>query len=120
MIRPPPKAKSKLEETIEIAQWPRNSRGQTIRVSLRSYGGHPLLDIRTWWTGDDGAVHPKGLPCRLKDVPCLAVRTRDAVAAIASGRLQLANDRLFGDAQTWGYRPIEKAAVGLRRRTEVD
>jgi Transcriptional Coactivator p15 (PC4) len=70
MVKPPPKAKSKLEESIEIAEWPGNSRGQTIRVRSRSYGGHPLLDIRTWWTGDDGAVRPgKGFSCRLKDLP---------------------------------------------------
>jgi len=80
MVKPPPKAKSKLEESIEIAEWPPNSRGQTIRVSLRSYGGHPLLDIRTWWTGDDGAVHPgKGFSCRLKDLPRLAQAVTEAL-----------------------------------------
>jgi len=53
---------------------------QIIRVSLRSYGGHPLLDIRTWWTGDDGAVqHPgKGFSC-LKDLPRLAQAVTEAL-----------------------------------------
>jgi hypothetical protein len=81
MVKPPPKAPSKLEKNVEIAEWPRNNRGQTIRVSLRTYAGHPLFDVRTWWTGDDGTVqHPgKGFSCRLKDLPRLVEATAEAL-----------------------------------------
>ncbi len=80
MVKPPPKAKSKLEENVEIAEWPRNSRGQTNRVTLRSYGGHALFDVRTWWLGDDHIVHPgKGFSCRLKDLPRLAAAVQNAL-----------------------------------------
>jgi hypothetical protein len=54
-------------------------------------------------------LEPSGIP----------VRARDAVAAISSGRLEPAADGLFGDSQTWTYRPMQKAAIGLRRRTEA-
>jgi hypothetical protein len=80
MVRPPSKAKSKLEENVEIAEWLRNRRGQTVRVTLRAYNGHPLLDIRTWWIGDDRAVHPgKGIPVRIKDLPQLTEAVTEAL-----------------------------------------
>jgi hypothetical protein len=80
VVRPPPKAKSKLKENVEIAEWPRNSRGQTIRVSLRSYGGHPLLDVRTSWTGTTGrCTRAKVFSCRLKDLPRLAQAVTEAL-----------------------------------------
>jgi Transcriptional Coactivator p15 (PC4) len=71
MVKPPPKAQ--IEESIPIIEWERNRRGQTNRVSLRSYLGHSLFDIRIWWTGDDGITqHPgKGFSCRLKELPKL-------------------------------------------------
>jgi Transcriptional Coactivator p15 (PC4) len=79
MVRPPPKAQS--EESFTISEWPRNTRGQTNRVSLRTYRGHALFDVRIWWTGDDGiAQHPgKGFSCRLKDLPRLVEATAEAL-----------------------------------------
>jgi hypothetical protein len=66
-----------LEGLFRVGEWPRNSRGQTIRVSVRSYGCRPLLDIRMWWTGDDGAVRPvKSFSCRL---PRLAQAVTEAL-----------------------------------------
>jgi hypothetical protein len=49
------KAPSKLEENVDIAEWPRNRKGQVVRVGLRPYNGHALLDVRSWWVGDDRA-----------------------------------------------------------------
>ena len=76
MVRPPPK----LEENVEIAEWLRNRRGQIVRVTLRAYNDHPLLDIRTWWIGDDRAVHPgKGISVRIKDLPQLSKAVTEAL-----------------------------------------
>jgi hypothetical protein len=46
MVKPPPKAPGKLEETIEIAEWPRNRKGQAVRVALRPYNGFPSAICR--------------------------------------------------------------------------
>jgi len=66
--------RGKLQEAITVDEWQRNGRGQTNRVSFRTYGGHQLFDVRIWWVGDDGTtLHPgKGFSCRVKDLPRLA------------------------------------------------
>jgi hypothetical protein len=80
MVKPPPKAPSKLEETVDIAEWPRNRKGQAIRVALRPYNGFPLIDIRTWWTGDDKIQHPgKGVSLPLSNLPQLATAIAKAL-----------------------------------------
>jgi hypothetical protein len=80
MVKPPPKAPGKLEETVEIAEWPRNRKGQAVRVALRPYNGFPLVDIRTWWTGDDKILHPgKGVSLPISNLPQLAAAISKAL-----------------------------------------
>jgi Transcriptional Coactivator p15 (PC4) len=74
------KAQSKIEESITIAEWPRNTRGQTNRAQMRTYGGHRLFDLRIWWHGDDDVMHPgKGFSCRVKDLPQVAAAVAEAM-----------------------------------------
>jgi len=62
-----------LTEPIIINQFWRNRSGQAIRVSLQMFKEKPLLDIRTWWIGKDGKLHPgKGFSCRLVHLRNLA------------------------------------------------
>jgi hypothetical protein len=80
MVKPPPKAPSKLEETVEIAEWSRGRKGQVVRVSLRAFNGHPLIDVRTWWVGDDKIHHPgKGAALPVRNLPQLAAAIAEAL-----------------------------------------
>jgi hypothetical protein len=80
MVKPPPKAPSKLEETVDIAEWPRNRKGQVIRVGLRPYNGYALLDVRNWWVGADRAMHPgKGISLPVSSLPQLAEAIQNAL-----------------------------------------
>jgi hypothetical protein len=80
MVKPPPKAPKKLEQNVEIAEWPRNRKGQVVRVSLRPYNGHSLIDVRNWWVGDDGEMHPgKGVSLPIRHLPQLATAIQKAL-----------------------------------------
>ena len=69
-----------IPEPLTVGEWWRNRSGQSIRVVLRDYNGHPLLDVRNWWTGDDGVLHPgKGFACRVKHLPQLAATIAKAL-----------------------------------------
>ena len=45
-----------LAEPIIIAEWWKNRRGELIRVRVSTYEGHNLVDLRSWYSGDDGRL----------------------------------------------------------------
>ena len=47
-----------LAEPTTIAEWWKNRRGESIRLVLNRYEGRDVLDLRTWYTGDDGKLKP--------------------------------------------------------------
>lgn len=49
------------------------SRGEELRVSLSTLGGHSFIDLRLWFRSDDGTMRPsrKGVTCRLDQLPDL-------------------------------------------------
>ena len=70
-----------LPEPVTIGEWWKTRNGQSIRVALRGYNGHALIDVRSWWTGDDGVLHPgKGFCCRVAHLPKLAATIEAALA----------------------------------------
>jgi hypothetical protein len=72
-----------------VATLPKNSR-EEVRVSLTSYRGHQLVDVRVY-AGDADAERvptPKGLALRPSFLPPLIEALRAALAAFeASGRM---------------------------------
>jgi hypothetical protein len=64
---------SALDEPLKIAEWWKNRRGESIRISLSTYNGRNLIDLRSWYTGDDGVLKPgKGLTALVSHLPRLA------------------------------------------------
>lgn len=58
---------------VTIAEWWKNRRGESIRVQLSAYEGRDLVDLRTWFPGDDGKLRPgKGFAAEVKHLPRLA------------------------------------------------
>ena len=54
-----------LSEPLTIAEWWKNRRGESIRLVLDAYQGRNVVDLRTWFTDDDGELKPgKGFACR--------------------------------------------------------
>lgn len=68
MSRPTPT----LSEAVTVAEWWKTRNGQAIRVSLSTYAGRNLIDLRTWHTVD-GKLKPtaKGLATDIKHLPRL-------------------------------------------------
>jgi hypothetical protein len=62
-------------EPIVIAEWPL-SRGEIARVSIRSFKGTWLIDLRKWFDSGDGQLRagPKGISLSVKHLPGLAWR----------------------------------------------
>ena len=70
-----------LPEPIIISEWWKNRGGESIRVRLSTYEGHNLVDLRTWWTSEDGTLRPgKGFACAVKHLPKLADALAKALA----------------------------------------
>jgi hypothetical protein len=78
---------SALAEDIVVGEWPATKR-DLVRVMVRNYKGHTLLDIRRWYRDVGGNLCPsgKGISCRPGDIKPLRKALRKA-------------DRLLGDAQ---------------------
>lgn len=71
----------RLPAPLTIAEWWKNRRGESIRVCLTEYEGRPLIDLRTWFPGDDGRLKPgKGLSATVKHIPHLAAALAKAEA----------------------------------------
>jgi hypothetical protein len=62
-----------LPEPVTVAEWWKNRKGESIRISLSTYHGRNLVDVRGWYTGDDGVLKPgKGLTALVSHLPRLA------------------------------------------------
>jgi hypothetical protein len=62
-----------LAEPLVIAEWWKNRRGESVRLTLNRYEGRDVLDLRTWYTGDDGRLKPgKGFAAEVRHLPHLA------------------------------------------------
>jgi hypothetical protein len=65
--------RTSLPEPVTVAEWWKNRRGESIRISLSTYNGRNLIDLRSWYTGDDGVLKPgKGLTALVSHLPRLA------------------------------------------------
>lgn len=57
----------------EIDKFWRDRSGRAIVVRITEYNGHQLLDIRTFFTANDGTMRPdKGVTCPVRLLPQLA------------------------------------------------
>ena len=62
-----------LAEPLVIAEWWKNRRGESVRLTLNRYQGRDVLDLRTWYTGDDGKLKPgKGFAAEVRHLSRLA------------------------------------------------
>lgn len=52
-----PRASETADDGRIIAEFQKNSR-EIIRIRLSEFKGRELIDIRTWYTGDDGEWRP--------------------------------------------------------------
>jgi hypothetical protein len=71
-----------LPEPIVIARWWRNRAGQAVVVRLGDYHGRPMVDLRIWFTADDGVLKPttKGLSLHVRHLPQLLSAISKALA----------------------------------------
>jgi len=58
---------------IIVASWPKNVR-ETLVVRLDIFKGRPIVDVRTWYEGEDGKLLPGrgGLTVSIRHLPALA------------------------------------------------
>jgi hypothetical protein len=58
---------------ITIAEWPKNGR-EVIRVSLGKFQSNHTIDLRLWYSAEDGSMRPgnKGITVAVKHVRQLA------------------------------------------------
>jgi hypothetical protein len=80
-------------EPILIAEWPL-SRGEIARVSLRSFKGTWLIDLRKWFETGDGQLRagPKGISLSLKHLRRISVAMDEALEVARSRWLIQADD----------------------------
>ena len=59
---------------IIIAEWPKNSLGEIIRVAIDRYNNRFTIDVRTWWPDRNGVFKPgrDGLTLAIQHLPTLA------------------------------------------------
>jgi hypothetical protein len=70
-----------LAEPLVIAEWWKNRRGESVRLTLNRYEGRDIIDLRTWYTGDDGRLRPgKGFAAEARHLPRLAAAFAKAEA----------------------------------------
>jgi hypothetical protein len=55
-----------LPEPITIAEWWKNRRGESIRVSLSTYADRNLIDLRTWSSADGRLKPGKGFSADIR------------------------------------------------------
>jgi hypothetical protein len=73
-------SKAHLSESVEIAKFWKNRKGEAVVVRLSEYEGHTLIDARTWFTAQDGTLKPgKGLACSVRHLPELAAALNKAL-----------------------------------------
>jgi len=60
-----------LTEPITIAEWWKNRRGESIRLTLSQFQGRSIVDLRTWYP-QDGKLKPgKGFAAEVRHLPRL-------------------------------------------------
>jgi Transcriptional Coactivator p15 (PC4) len=70
-----------LSEPIIVAQWWKNRGGESVRVTLSTYADRNLIDLRTWFTADDGKLQPgKGFAADVRHLPRLVAALAKAEA----------------------------------------
>jgi hypothetical protein len=67
---------------LVIAQFPRNTR-DAVMIRIDIFNGRPVIDIRTWWTSNDGELKPgrSGITMSVRHLPSLALALMKAQAA---------------------------------------
>jgi hypothetical protein len=80
-------------EPILIAEWPL-SRGEIARVSIRSFKGTWLIDIRKWFETGDGQLRagPKGISLSVKHLRRISVAMNEAIEVARSRGLIKTDD----------------------------
>lgn len=79
--RPPATRRPLLDEPVIVAEWWKNRGGNSIRISLQSYKGRNLVDLRTWFGGDDGRLKPgKGFSAVIAHLPRMVAELEKALA----------------------------------------
>jgi hypothetical protein len=80
-------------EPILISEWPL-SRGEIARVSIRSFKGTWLIDLRKWYETGDGQLRasPRGISLSLKHLRRISVAMDEALAAAIERGLIPADD----------------------------
>jgi hypothetical protein len=68
-------------EPITVARFWKNRRGEAIAVTVKSYKGRPLVDVRQFFTDHEGKLAPtrKGIVLAIARLPELAVALVKAV-----------------------------------------
>ena len=85
-----------LAEPLVIAEWWKNRRGESVRLTLNRYEGRNVIDLRTWYSGDDGKLKPgKGFAAEVRHLPRLAAAFAKAEAK--AHELALIGDKGAGD-----------------------
>lgn len=70
-----------ISETLLIAEFKKNRGGDSVRVRLRPYETHTIIDIRTWESDLKGYRTPgKGFACAVAKLPELARAIDKALA----------------------------------------
>jgi len=88
-----------LSEAITVSEWWKNRRGESIRVTLATYGGRNLVDLRTWYTREGGLKPGKGFAAAIRHLPRLAAALAKAEAKAAELGLITDDDDDGGGAQ---------------------
>ena len=58
-------------ELVTIAEWWKNRRGESIRLTLSQFQGRSIFDLRTWYTADGKLKPGKGFAADVRHLPRL-------------------------------------------------
>jgi len=86
-----------LAEPVTIAEWWKNRRGESIRLTLTTWQGRNIADLRVWCTSPEGKLKPsaKGIACDIKHLAKL--KGAFAKAEAKARELHLITDDDGGD-----------------------
>ena len=70
-----------LIEPVKVAEFWKNRRGESVRVSLQNYEGHDLVDVRQCFTDRTGRTQAtkKGVSISIRRLPELAAAINSAL-----------------------------------------
>jgi Transcriptional Coactivator p15 (PC4) len=84
-----------LAEPITVAEWWKNRRGESIRLTLNRFEGRDIFDLRTWYTAEGTLKPGKGFAAEVRHLPRLAGAFAKAV--VRARELGLIDDKGAGD-----------------------